>query len=42
MGTVKDKDGWSDWAFVFKATTRSACHSVCQNWDWVERKGVLV
>ena len=37
-----NKDGWSDWDFVFKATTRSACHSVFQILDWVERQEVLV
>ena len=37
-----EKEQWSDWSFVFKSTTRSACHGAFQILDWVERQDVLV
>ncbi len=33
----RKKEQWSNWSFVFKATTRSACHAAFQILGWVER-----
>lgn len=39
METVANKDDWTDWSIVFKATARSASDAVFQIIEWVEHQG---